>query len=146
MAEADVGHHTDVGPGDPAEPVHLAKIADAHFQHRHLIVLPDAEHGQRHAQLVVKVALGLAYPELLFQHRGDHFFRTGLSHASHDTHHRDRQRFPVKFRDILQRLIAGSHLDVRAFCLRRSVLHQHRCRAFFKHLRHERVTVHPLAF
>ena len=50
---ADVEHHADAGPGDPAEPGDVPGAAGAHLQHEEAGLLVGAEHGERQADVVV---------------------------------------------------------------------------------------------
>ena len=59
MGDPDIGDHADVRAGDFRKPRHFPKVADAHLKHGHLVFFTDIEDGEREADLVIKIALGL---------------------------------------------------------------------------------------
>ena len=112
MTQTDVGDHTGIRPRDLGQSVHLSEITDPHFQHCHLMFIPQVEHRKRQAQLIIEIPLGLQHLIFLRKYRGDHFLGAGLSHAACDPHNRNLQLLQIILRNILYRLKRRFHLDI----------------------------------
>ena len=101
---AYVGHNHCVGAGNLGQAVHLAKVADTHLEHSHLVIVAQAEHSERHTQLVVEVSLGLVHAVLLPQHAVGHLLGAGLTHAARDAHHRDAKLLEIELGNVFHSL------------------------------------------
>ena len=72
MACTDVRDHHPAGAGNPGQRGHVAEMAHPHLENRHFVLRLQAEYGQRKAELIVEVPLGLPGALLPGQDRRDH--------------------------------------------------------------------------
>ena len=103
MGIADVGDDTHgrlCGAGKTAD---LSEVGHAHFNDSCGVLLLQLHQRLWQPDLVVQVALCFQRAELGFQHAGDHFFCSGLSHASGDTDQNRMELFPIEPCDFQQR-------------------------------------------
>ena len=57
---ADVGDHADVGLGDGGEPADFSGVVHAHLDDAGAAAIGEAKQGERHADVVIEIAVGLA--------------------------------------------------------------------------------------
>ena len=88
---ADIRDDRDIRARRRRHPGQLAEVVHAHLEHGRARRFFDAQHGQRHADLVIQVALGLEGLAVLPQHGGDHLLGRRLAdragHADHPCGH-----------------------------------------------------------
>ena len=89
VAAPYIGHNHGVGACHLCQAVHFAKVADAHFQHRQLVIASQAENGDGQAEFVVEIAFGFECLIFPAQHTVGHLFGARFTHTAHDTHHRN---------------------------------------------------------
>ena len=82
MRPADQRVHGDVRPRHGAQAAHLAEVAYAQLHDGGLGPGVYAKQCERHAQLVVEVALGAQGVELLGEHAGHHLLGRGFAGAA----------------------------------------------------------------
>ena len=112
VTAADDRQHTDGGLRHLGETRHLAKAGNTHFDHGGFGVLGHAQQRQRHAQLVVEVALGFVGLVFLRKHRIEHFLGGGLAHAARYAHYGNIEFFAVRPADLLDSRQCGRHQNV----------------------------------
>ena len=111
MALADICHNTDIRAGDAAEIMHFPEMVDTHFQHGYLRIFRHGQHGKRYSHFIIIVAQGFVHLIFHGEHGCNEFLRAGLSDASGNSHHFDRQLLPIEFPDLFQGLKAVLHDD-----------------------------------
>ena len=146
MALADIRHHADIRPGNAAQPVHFSEMVDPHLQHRHFRIFRHGKNGERNADFIVIIPLGLVHPVLPGEHCSDKLLCAGLSHAARDPDHLHRKLRSVKFRNLPERLQAVFNQNTGACRILRQPLADHAKRSFFKHVRDEAVAVRAFSF
>src|SRR5699024_2106799 len=58
MSRRSIGDQANIGPGNIGQPGNIARLAGAHFDHGMAMLFIQPGQRQRHAQLVVVIALG----------------------------------------------------------------------------------------
>ena len=109
---ADVGDDGDVRPHHLPQVADLPEVVHAGLDHRRLVLRPQAQQGQRGADIVVEVLRRLQHPELRPQHGGDHVLCGGLAHAAGDLDKGDGEPVPVGGRQGPQGQAGVRHPDV----------------------------------
>ena len=146
MAKSDIRDHTGIRPRDLSQSVHLTEITDAHFQHRDLVIRAQPKYSQRNSQFIVEIPFCLQHIVFFFQHRGDHFFGTGLTDTAGNSHYRDGQLLQIKLRNILHSLQRRIHLYIRkAFFTQLPFCEGTQC-PFFHHTVNKIMGIYPGTF
>ena len=91
-----------VGPTSRASSVDLSRRAHAHFDGRRAVAGIELHERERHADVVVQVALVLEHRALLLQDAGEHFLGRGLAVRSRDADDGDREFSAVLVRHLLE--------------------------------------------
>ena len=95
MRALRVVHHRDRGPGEPREVVDLPLVVHAHLDHGEVMALAQLEQRERHADVVVEIALGredlLARAGVHRQDRRQHFLDGRLAVAAREADDRQRE-------------------------------------------------------
>ncbi len=92
MRAAGVGDERGAGQRQPGEHRDLARVAGPQLDRRGAMLGCQAQQGERHAPVVVEIALGLEHRARGRQHRGDQVLGRGLARAAGD---RDQQPVPL---------------------------------------------------
>ena len=142
MRYADIRDDADIRPCDARQAGHLAEIADAHLKDCHLVFFADAKYCEGEPDFIIEVPLGFQDRIFLREDRGNHLFRTGLSHTAGDAYDFDVQGAAVVFRKVFERLLAGLHPDVGVGNVAQVLFGQRAERTLFHDLRDEGVAVH----
>ena len=91
MGGLGIDDQRHIGPGDPGQIGDLARMVHAHLDHGVAMGSAQSEQRQRHADVVIQVALGrehlLDLASLRSQDRGNHFLHRGLAAAAGERHH-----------------------------------------------------------
>ena len=84
VGAAHIGDESAVGVGDAAEELDFAQMVGAHLDDGNLGIGGDGQQGQRHAEVVVEVALGGRHAVALGENGGDQFLGGGLAVGAGD--------------------------------------------------------------
>ena len=147
---AHVGDQAAGGLGDLHQRGDLARGGRAQLDHGRARPGVDAEEGERHADMVVQVAVGINGFVLAGHHGAHQFLRGGLAVGAGDADHGDIELAAVVGGQILQRFqhvfnqiaFALAGLDA----LQRGAVHHRDAGALFEGLHGEVVAVKGLAF
>ena len=150
VRRTDAGHHTNVGPGDLAQPPQLARGAGAQFQDQVVVVRLAAEDRQRHADKVVERGLRPPALEPGLQNLAQHFLGACLAAGTGDGDDHTVQRATVRRRQIAEGLCGVGHDDDRPAVVgqsrgRGAVAYHHGRSAGIGGLPQKLVAVEPLA-
>ena len=89
MSFSDVGNDSEVGIRNLAKLSNFARMVGAHFNNSDLGIGVHLQQSQRHANVVVQVALRRRYLVFLLKHGNDQFFGGGFSIRPGDAQHRN---------------------------------------------------------
>ena len=84
---SDVGDHADLRFGDGRQRADLAGVVHAHFEHADAASVGQAQDGERHADVVVEIADGLADGQFDCQQVRDGVLGGGFARAARDADH-----------------------------------------------------------
>ena len=76
--------------------MHLAKFRNSHFQNCNLMLFFNLKNSQWQTNSIIKIPLCLMYPEFCVQYRCNHFFGTGLSNTSGNSHYFNVKSTPIE--------------------------------------------------
>ena len=100
----DIGDESAVGIGDTAEEFNLPRMVGAHFHDGQFRSFGDGEQRQRHAEVVVEVALGSRGLVTFVQHGVDELLSSRLAIGTSDADDGNLKMAAVLARQLLQGL------------------------------------------
>ena len=143
MGRPDVGDHPHRRLCNLAQIAHATAFANAHFDHRHVVVCRQLTKRERQAQAVIAIALRRQNPVPRAQHRGYHILRGGLAIAPGNADHRNVEPPAIRPRQIAQGQVRRLDCDHVSRGVTPLPADHRRARALFKCRVDKLPTVHP---
>ena len=143
------GHHCQVRHQNIAQQRHLARMADARFNHPKQAVLLHGQKTQRQADFIIEVACRSGHLADGRQHVRRQFLGRCLAHAAGDPHHPRRHLLPIARRQPPQRRQRIGHAQEKSVdgqMIRWDVLAHQRICLRSGNRRQKIMAVDPLAF
>ena len=105
----DAADDANLGRGHPGQGCDFARVIHAHLDHAKFVSVIEPNERQRHADVIVEIALGRLGAELGAQHRGDQFLGAGLAAAAGHADRPQGQEAAIGRRKPLQGLECVRH-------------------------------------
>ena len=148
MRRPDAADHADLRRGHFRQRREFAGMIHPHFHHAVFVILVEPDQGQRHADVIVEIALRRLRLETGAQHGRDQFLRARLAAAAGHADGAHGKQLPVIGGKALQGLERVGHLDkteVLGQIGDKAARNQRRHRAVLSHLADKFVAVKAIS-